>query len=102
MLECMTFRMRGHEEASGTKYVPQHLFDEWKEKDPITNFEKFLLDEGALTPESIQVIKNGFTTLIDIEIEKVFNEPDIIPDIETEVADMYKPYNFHNLTTFQQ
>ena len=49
LLECMTFRMRGHEEASGTKYVPQHLFDEWKEKDPISNFEKYLLDEGVLT-----------------------------------------------------
>src|SRR6195952_4948577 len=63
LLECMTFRMRGHEEASGTKYVPQHLFDEWKEKDPVANFEKFLLDENALTPESIQVIKNGYATL---------------------------------------
>jgi len=98
LLECMTFRMRGHEEASGTKYVPQSLFDEWKAKDPITNFEKFLLDEGALTAESIQVIKYGFTTLIDIEIEKVFSEPDIIPDLATEVEDMYKPYNF---TAFQ-
>ncbi|HTE01694.1 MAG TPA: dehydrogenase E1 component subunit alpha/beta [Mucilaginibacter sp.] len=98
LLECMTFRMRGHEEASGTKYVPQHLFDEWKEKDPITNFEKFLLDEGVLTEEVIQVTKKGFTTLIDIEIEKVFSEADIIPDMAIEIADMYKPYN---LTTLQ-
>src|ERR1700753_704182 len=98
LLECMTFRMRGHEEASGIKYVPQHLFDEWKEKDPIANFEKYLLDEGALDHEKIEVIKKGFTALIDIEIEKVFNEPDIIPDIETEVKDMYKPFN---LTTLQ-
>ncbi|MGN6640482.1 MAG: alpha-ketoacid dehydrogenase subunit alpha/beta [Mucilaginibacter sp.] len=89
LLECMTFRMRGHEEASGTKYVPQHLFDEWKEKDPIANFEKFLLDENVLTPEKIEVIRKGFITLIDIEIEKVFNEPDIIPDPETELRDMY-------------
>jgi 2-oxoisovalerate dehydrogenase E1 component len=94
LLECMTFRMRGHEEASGTKYVPQHLLDEWKQKDPLTNFEQFLLHEGALTQESIQVIRSGFTTMIDIEIEKVFNEPDIIPDAAVEIADMYKPYNF--------
>lgn len=93
LLECMTFRMRGHEEASGTKYVPQHLFDEWKEKDPVAGFEKFLLDEGALTPEKAEVIRKGFTTLIDIEIEKVFNEPDIIPDAETELGDMYKLHN---------
>ncbi len=92
LLECMTFRMRGHEEASGTKYVPQHLFDEWKEKDPITNFEQFLLDEGALTPEKIEVIRRGYTTLIDIEIEKVFSEAEIVPDAATEIADMYKPY----------
>ena len=97
LLECMTFRMRGHEEASGTKYVPQHLFDEWKEKDPLTNFEKFLLDEDILTEESIKVIKSGFTTMIDIEIEKVFSELDIIPDVEVEVRDMYKPYNFTTL-----
>jgi 2-oxoisovalerate dehydrogenase E1 component len=94
LLECMTFRMRGHEEASGTKYVPQSLFDEWKEKDPIANFEQYLLDKGILTPETIQVTRHGFTTMIDIEIEKVFNEPDIIPDAETEIQDMYKPCNF--------
>ena len=93
LLECMTFRMRGHEEASGTKYVPQHLFDEWKEKDPIANFEQFLLDEGALTPEKIEVIRRGYTTLIDIEIEKVFSEPEIVPDAVTEIADMYKPFD---------
>jgi len=97
LLECMTFRMRGHEEASGVKYVPQHLFDEWKERDPITNFENFLLREELLTPEQIQVIKSGFTTLIDVEIEKVFSEPDIIPNAETELADMYKPYKFSTL-----
>ncbi|MFB9841929.1 alpha-ketoacid dehydrogenase subunit alpha/beta [Mucilaginibacter ginsenosidivorans] len=93
LLECMTFRMRGHEEASGVKYVPQQLFDEWKEKDPIANFEQFLLDEGVLDAEKIKVIKSGFTSMIDIQIERVFNEPDIIPDMETELADMYKPYS---------
>ena len=97
LLECMTFRMRGHEEASGIKYVPPHLFEEWKEKDPIANFEQFLLDEGALDDEKIKVIKNGFTSLIDIQIEKVFSEPDIIPDMTAEIADMYKPYNFSTL-----
>jgi 2-oxoisovalerate dehydrogenase E1 component len=97
LLECMTFRMRGHEEASGTKYVPQHLFDEWKEKDPLVNFEKFLLDEGALTTESIPVIRSAFISLIDIEIEKVFNEPDIVPNVSTEVADMYEPFYFTDI-----
>jgi 2-oxoisovalerate dehydrogenase E1 component len=97
LLECMTFRMRGHEEASGTKYVPQNLFDEWKEKDPITNFEKYLLDKGIITDEFIQATKKGFTAQIDADIEKVFSEPDIIPDMEIEIRDMYKPYNFPTL-----
>jgi len=97
LLECMTFRMRGHEEASGTKYVPQHMFDEWKEKDPIANFERFLLDEGVLNHESIRVIKSGFTTMIDTEIEQVFSEPDIVPNAATELKDMYKPFNFSAL-----
>jgi 2-oxoisovalerate dehydrogenase E1 component len=98
LIECMTFRMRGHEEASGTKYVPQYLFDFWKEKDPLTNFEQYLLDEKVLRPEWLPQMRKEFSALIESEIEKVFSEPDIIPNIETEVADMYKP---HNITTLQ-
>src|ERR1700761_138579 len=51
LIECMTFRMRGHEEASGTKYVPKELFSEWQDKDPLLTFEKFLKAEGVLRPE---------------------------------------------------
>lgn len=94
LLECMTFRMRGHEEASGTKYVPQNLFEWWGAKDPLANFEKYLLNERVLLPEWIPLIKKEFTTLIESEFEKVYNEADIVPDIETEVADMYRPYHF--------
>ncbi|QHS55356.1 dehydrogenase [Mucilaginibacter sp. 14171R-50] len=93
LIECMTFRMRGHEEASGTKYVPQHLFDEWKQKDPLDCFEKFLLDEGVLRQEWVPYLRNEFTTLIDAEVEKVFSEPDIIPHLQTEVQNMYRLYN---------
>jgi 2-oxoisovalerate dehydrogenase E1 component len=98
LLECMTFRMRGHEEASGTKYVPQHLFDEWMQKDPILNFENYLLEENVLRAEWIPKMRGEFAAMIESEIEKVFSEPDIIPDPVTEIADMYKPYNF---STFQ-
>lgn len=94
LLECMTFRMRGHEEASGTKYVPQNLFEWWGAKDPLANFEKYLLNERVLLPEWIPLIKKEFTTLIESEFEKVYSEADIVPDIETEVADMYRPYHF--------
>lgn len=98
LIECMTFRMRGHEEASGTKYVPQYLFDFWKEKDPLTNFEQYLLDEKVLRPEWLPQMRKEYSALIESEIEKVFSEADIIPEVETELADMYKP---HNLPTLQ-
>jgi 2-oxoisovalerate dehydrogenase E1 component len=94
LLECMTFRMRGHEEASGTKYVPQNLFEWWEGKDPVTNFENYLLSEGVLQPELIPIIKKEMTTLIESEFEKVYSEADIVPDIETEIRDMYQPYQF--------
>lgn len=94
LLECMTFRMRGHEEASGTKYVPHNLFEWWEGKDPVTNFENYLLSEGVLQPELIPVIKKEMTTLIESEFEKVYSEADIVPDIETEIRDMYQPYQF--------
>lgn len=94
LLECMTFRMRGHEEASGTKYVPQNLFEWWAGKDPVLNFEQYLLSEGVLLPEWILVIKKEMTTFIESEFEKVYNEPDILPDMATEVRDMYHPYQF--------
>ncbi|WP_295716825.1 dehydrogenase E1 component subunit alpha/beta [Mucilaginibacter sp.] len=92
LLECMTFRMRGHEEASGTKYVPQNLFEWWGAKDPLANFEKYLLNEGILLPNWIPIIKKEFTALIESEFEKVYSEADIVPDVETEIADMYRSY----------
>lgn len=93
LVECMTFRMRGHEEASGTRYVPQHLLDEWKQRDPVECFEKFLLDEKVLRPEWVPYLRKEFTTLIDNEVEKVFNEPDIVPHEQTEVQSMYRLFN---------
>ena len=98
LVECMTFRMRGHEEASGTKYVPEALFAEWKEKDPLLNFEKYLIDEEVLRPEWPQHIRNEFNKVIDTEIEKAFSEPDIVPNEETEIADMYKAYQMPDIT----
>ena len=98
LVECMTFRMRGHEEASGTKYVPEELFTEWKAKDPLLNFEKYLIDEFVLRPEWPQYIRNEFNKVIDVEIEKAFNEPDIVPDENIEIADMYQAYQMPAIT----
>ncbi|MEO6820441.1 MAG: dehydrogenase E1 component subunit alpha/beta [Ginsengibacter sp.] len=70
LIECMTFRMRGHEEASGVKYVPEKLFEEWAEKDPIKNYQQFLLDEKILTNEEQSAIKNELKHYIEDEIKK--------------------------------
>lgn len=92
LIECMTFRMRGHEEASGTKYVPQQLFDEWAKKDPLNTFEQYLLEEKVLRQEWVPYLRAEFAKLIETEIEKVFSEPDIVANIDTEINDMYRHY----------
>jgi 2-oxoisovalerate dehydrogenase E1 component len=57
LLECITFRMRGHEEASGVKYVPQELFEIWGKKDPVVNYERYLLEQQVLTYDLINEIR---------------------------------------------
>lgn len=91
LLECITFRMRGHEEASGTKYVPQHLFDEWKKKDPIDNYEAWLMNEGILSADMARDIRAEFLRDIETGLEEVFAEPEVVPDTEEELADLYAP-----------
>ena len=91
LIECKTFRMRGHEEASGTKYVPQELFDLWQEKDPIQNFEDFLLEECILDETQIEAIKVQFKQEIEEDVETVFSMPDMEPKVQQEVEDMYAP-----------
>ncbi len=91
LLECITFRMRGHEEASGTKYVPKQLFEEWQKKDPLDNYEAWLMNEGLLTTDEIAAIRKSFLDEIESGLEKVFAEPEITPDIEEELQDMYAP-----------
>jgi 2-oxoisovalerate dehydrogenase E1 component len=92
LVECLTFRMRGHEEASGTKYVPQELFEEWEKKDPLSNFEKYLIEESILNSDLITDIKLEFKKTIETEVEQAFNEPEPIVDTAVEVDDMFFPY----------
>lgn len=91
ILECMTFRMRGHEEASGTKYVPQELFEMWGKKDPVNNYEMYLMQEGVLTESVRTEIKEKIKAEIDAGIAEVEKEADIIPDTQYELNDIYKP-----------
>jgi 2-oxoisovalerate dehydrogenase E1 component len=92
LLELMTFRMRGHEESSGTKYYPEGLQDEWAKKDPVLNFELYLLEQGVLTKESIEEIKKSFKDEIQAGFDKANAEDAIIPNIELELADIYAPF----------
>lgn len=98
IIEAMTFRMRGHEEASGTKYVPQKLFDKWGKKDPILNFEKYLLGEGILDAEKIESIRNKFTEVIELGIAEAESWPDVEPNVEEELADVFVPVEYEDET----
>jgi 2-oxoisovalerate dehydrogenase E1 component len=93
LLECMTFRMRGHEEASGIKYVPQELLAEWQDKDPIINYERFLKAEGVLRTEWPPFLRGEFLKQIDADVARVLRERDIVPNIKTELGDVYKPHS---------
>jgi 2-oxoisovalerate dehydrogenase E1 component len=92
LLECMTFRMRGHEEASGTKYVPQELFEEWGKKDPISNYETYLMAEGILNETLKTQIYDELKHGMDDDLAAVFAEPEIVANIEEELNDVYAPY----------
>lgn len=92
LIECLTFRMRGHEEASGIKYVPQDLLDAWATKDPVKNFENYLITEGVLNEETIAQIKHNYKVEIETDVEAAFNEEEPVANEVTELADMYFPY----------
>ena len=96
ILECVTFRMRGHEEASGTKYVPKELFDIWGRKDPVQTFENFLMNEGVLTKELIEQSRLEIKNEIDQGLETAFAEKNPNPDTAKELLDLFKPVNILN------
>ena len=94
LLEFKTFRMRGHEEASGTKYVPKELMETWAKKDPIENYKQYLLELEVLT----EVMHDEMASQIKEEIIKnldiAYNEEAIIPNLETELTDVYAPFTY--------
>jgi 2-oxoisovalerate dehydrogenase E1 component len=92
LVECLTFRMRGHEEASGIKYVPTALLEEWEQKDPVKNFEQYLFAQQVLNDELLYQIKSTFKTEIAHEVELAFTDPEPRPEQATEMADMYFPF----------
>ncbi len=92
LLEFMTFRLRGHEEASGTKYYPEGLIAQWEKKDPVDNFEVWLLEEGIVKESQVIEIRSSIKQQINDSLKLAYDEPDIIPDTEKELADVYAPF----------
>ena len=97
LIEFKTFRMRGHEEASGIKYVPKELIDEWNKKDPIYNYEKFLLDSNILNLNDIENIKQEISKEIESNLSISFNEEKINSSIENEILDVFRKFDFKKI-----
>ncbi|OJJ14948.1 dehydrogenase [marine bacterium AO1-C] len=94
LVEALTFRMRGHEEASGTKYVPKHLFEAWGKKDPVANYETYLKRQGILNDHIIQDIRAAIKQEIDGGLEIAYNEPLPEASVAIEETDLFAPYDF--------
>jgi 2-oxoisovalerate dehydrogenase E1 component len=90
LIECITFRMRGHEEASGTKYIPQELFKLWEMKDPVKNYERYLITEGVFNEMKVAEIRNEFKDKIETELAIAVNTKPVVSDTEQELEDVYE------------
>jgi len=93
LLEAITFRMRGHEEASGVKYVPKELFEIWGQKDPVSNYERYLVQQGILNEQLISKIRKEILDTLNEGIETVFLEPEVEPDLTEEINDVFAPFS---------
>jgi 2-oxoisovalerate dehydrogenase E1 component len=92
LLEFMTFRMRGHEEASGTKYYPEGLIESWESKDPVDNFEAWLIDQGVISQDFVLKVREEIKQEINDALKVAYAEPDIVPNTEKEIEDLFVPF----------
>ena len=97
LLEFKTFRMRGHEEASGTKYVPQELMDLWAAKDPVENYRQFLLENGILSDDFDAALRSEIKKEIDENLAVANAEPEIAASYNEELNDVYKPFKYQEV-----
>ena len=102
LLEFKTFRMRGHEEASGTKYVPQELMDLWTIKDPVNTYRKFLSENGILTEEFDFALKTEIKKEIDEALAFANAEPEIEATYSEELNDVYRPYQYQEVSSSEE
>jgi 2-oxoisovalerate dehydrogenase E1 component len=101
LIECMTFRMRGHEEASGVKYVPTELFDEWGKKDPVACYEDWLLHASIASVDEIKKINEELKLTIEAALKAglAFEKNEV--NIDGELSDLFAPSTYSLLTTKQ-
>lgn len=92
LVECRTFRMRGHEEASGTRYVPKTLMDIWAKKDPLENYERFLIGEKVIDEAYIAKVRQDIKKEIDDALDSAFSQTHPVPDTDMELHDVYAPF----------
>lgn len=97
LIEFKTFRRRGHEEASGTKYVPKELMAEWEAKDPIENFRSYLFSKKILSAETDQKFTSEIKAEIDNSLESAYAEETIVPDLTNELGDVYKSFDYSEI-----
>ena len=97
LIEFKTFRMRGHEEASGTKYVPQDLMDKWAKKDPVVNFQSFLKAEGLLSETEEVSIKEAILKEINENLDIAYNEESIVSNETNELNDVYQYFDYKEI-----
>lgn len=102
LLEFKTFRMRGHEEASGTKYVPKELMDMWAIKDPVENYRIYLTENGILTAEFDTTLRTEIKKDIDDSLAIANAEPDIEASLSEELNDVYKPFVFEQVKPLEE
>jgi len=98
LIEFKTFRMRGHEEASGTKYVPEQLMNDWAKKDPVDNFRFYLIENRLLTEKDDNTYREAILDEINEHLQLAYDEDDIVPDVETELNDLYKDFQYEEAT----
>lgn len=96
LIECMTFRMRGHEEASGVKYVPANLFGEWERKDPVKNYEEWLTAKKIITPEDAEAIKTALKAQIESELKIGYEAGKVVADTPEELRDVYAKHRLND------
>ncbi|MFY9371036.1 MAG: thiamine pyrophosphate-dependent dehydrogenase E1 component subunit alpha [bacterium] len=87
LVECKTYRWRGHFEGDPQMYRPQEEIEEWKAKDPIPRFEALLAEMGVMTAEEAEAIRKEVAAEVEAAVEFAEKSPEPAP--EAALEDLY-------------